>query len=288
MSKKTVHSKTLSVSPGILEEAMAFMKVTDEDVVMNTIGKHARSIIKRYEQGKHMKYWGVIDAYALMCITESKLLFKHEWDNAIADFEVFEKWMMSDSKLSHHQILVFQRFPSILTYILQQESRTKLRADLPKITDTFVWEQYSMLRRLIRDAHDVLKLVDMTEEKDERMGDMVKEIVRDLRSKTSAKVMKRLSKHMNDVLNFLEESISALDEAKKNVKEVPATPKAAAAKVAEEKKEESKEAKEEEKTKESSKESKESKEEKPVEVEDGEKKQKAKKKHKKKKHATKQ
>src|SRR5574343_396687 len=158
------HTKLqLSVAPGVLEEVMDFMKTTDDEVALATLGKHARNIMKKYGQGRHITYWGVLDAYALLYITECKLMVKNEWDRAIADFEKFEKWQQTDSKLTHQQILVLNRFPAVLQYVLQQEHRIKLRADLPKITSAYTWEQYQMLKQLLTGAYDVLKISDLEE-----------------------------------------------------------------------------------------------------------------------------
>ena len=201
---------------------MEFMKVEDDEVALAAIGKHARLVMKKYAANEHMKYWGVLNAYALFCITEGKLMVKSEWTRAMADFKAYEKWQ-STSGLSLEQMHVLNKFPVILQYILQQESRTKLRADLPRITEAYVLEQYAMLRRLLRDAADVLKLKHL-DEKDAELGDMVKEIARDMRVKSSAKVMKRLDKHLKDCYKFIDESERMLQSAQT----VPATPNAAA------------------------------------------------------------
>lgn len=227
--KKKPHAKLqLSVAPGILEEVMDFLKSAEEDAALAALGKHARSIMQKYAKGKRMTYWGVLDAYALFCLTECKLMIKGEWDKAIADFETFEKWQQTHSKLTHSQLLVLNRFPSILQFILQQESRRTLRSDLPKITESYVLDQYNMLKRLLKDSFDVLQLSEM-EEKDDNLAEMVKEIVRDTRSKSSAKVVQRLSKHMGDVFKFIDDSIKLLEDAHASpaLAGVVVTPKAA-------------------------------------------------------------
>lgn len=214
----------LSVSPGVLEDVMEFIKTPDDEVALSTIGKHARKIVNSYAKKQRIKYWGVLDAYALLCITECKLMVKRDWERAIADFEVFEQWQQQESKLTPVQLLVFNRFPSILLYILQQERRTALRADLPRITSAYTLEQFSMLKRLINNAGSVFSLSEF-DEKDDKLADMVKEIVRDMRPKASVEVIKRLNKHFGDVIKYIDECIVTLGQAGA-ADNAPATPRA--------------------------------------------------------------
>lgn len=214
----------LSVSPGVLEDVMEFIKTPDDEVALSTIGKHARKIVNSYAKKQRIKYWGVLDAYALLCITECKLMVKRDWERAIADFEVFEQWQQQESKLTPVQLLVFNRFPSILLYILQQERRTALRADLPRITSAYTLEQFNMLKRLINNAGSVFSLSEF-DEKDDKLADMVKEIVRDMRPKASVEVIKRLNKHFGDVIKYIDECIVTLGQAGAT-DNAPATPRA--------------------------------------------------------------
>lgn len=242
-------SMELSVASGILEETMDFMKVSDADVAMQALGKHARRIMQKYSTGKRMKYWSVLDSYALFCLVECKQLLRKEFERALSDFEDWELWLNTESKLSAQEKMVVARFPNIWQYVLQQESRTSLRADLPKMTNTYVYEQYLLLKRLISGAFQLLNNKDL-DEKDAHMALMLKDIVHDLRKKASGKVMGRISKHQRDCMNFLEESLQQLNEAKTNKNDVPSTPRASELKggqeeqeqaVVEEKKEDKKE-----------------------------------------------
>lgn len=203
---------------------MTFMKTADEEVALNTLAKHAKLVISVYTQNRHKKHWGVLEAYALYCLTEGKMMVMNEVKSAIADLEAFENWQTNESKLSYGQQQVLQRFPSILLLVLQQESRTGLRADLPKVFHGYTEEQCHMLKRLLSGAFAVLNngSTIRTTEKDEFMRAVVRELVQELRPKASHLVMKRMHKHAKVCMDVLESATKAFEEDEK----APDTPRA--------------------------------------------------------------